>query len=241
MKNITLFAILILFLVNHVESFSDEFGLNFSASSTSIDAAINKLANIEFCCQEFQSGNGIGFGIGTFYLFNFSHEFGINFKMNYHSILSNLIFSDKQIINLTGIDTTGIIEHKLDFRTKQLNFGIGLNYFYDDFYFSLGMEFSNFLTMEINYIEKIIEPFDKGVFKDSGKRTRNEQNDNYSKTQFVYLPYLESGFYLQISNIHPIFISPNLSISYTLNDWLTDNSIKGLNWNLGLKFIYKKR
>lgn len=187
MKNITLALLLVLSVVtslraqaitdttreNHSESYVGGFGLLGENYHT---ANFQMLPGVPNCCPRFERGTDFGFSGGLTYGFRYQAPFFTELRVGYASHNALLSAEEPTTVIVNDQLTAGKFRHEVDA-------SIGTVQIAPLFGYRVSSQFNVFaglageLTLSNRYSQRelLIDPANRGVFKENGRRIRNEQ------------------------------------------------------------------
>jgi len=196
-------------------------------------ADFNKLPDVPNCCQNFQSGSGIGFGIGGFYEYPISNNISIGGILSFSS-LGGTLESDENIKVRIGDNLVdGVSTHSLESGLSYLQLNPYGLYKYGDINFTLGLNLGFSTIADYSQKEEISKPSNQGVFVDeetqqSLGRTRNVFDGEITDMSPMNLGInFGVGYLLPMNKSKTLMIEPNIKFNYGLNNIHSD-----LDWNV---------
>jgi len=205
-----------------------EYGFNLSYLVSNHFSDFKELNEKKNCCDnEFTQANGSGLAINLFYserLFSAYHwSIGLsyaNHRANFKSYETKPTF----ILQLNDIKDSKII-HNLE--TQMHNIGITPKIFWNYLDFNLGFSLDlNFLTnSNFSYYELLDEK--NGYTFENHSTERNFIEDEINNTNILLIePSLSFSYDIPLNNKFSYAISPEIKVSYLLNNIISNN-----NWN----------
>ncbi|MES2767294.1 MAG: hypothetical protein V4642_15570 [Bacteroidota bacterium] len=210
-------------------------GFNWNSHS----ADFKELPGVDNCCPLFESGEGTGFNAGI--LYEMRHYSGFTFGLRANYSVQNAVLKGTQEIDVIAQDTTqrGTFENSIaaQFSTFALE-PIAMYNPIGDFHVLAGMRLGFAATKNYSQKEVIIEP-QSGVFKENGKRIRNERSGEIPGANMFQAALLfgaTSEFPLNKNKT--IFIAPEIIVQIALNDIIsgTDWKANALRAGFSLKY-----
>jgi hypothetical protein len=201
-------------------------GYNFISVSNSAD--FQSLPGVPGCCDNFSEGSGSGSGIWlSLEALDFDY-LKIGITLGYSEINSDVVKYENELINVDGESFPGEFRHKIEFDSKIFTATVSaktnpLDWFFLDA--GLGMDF----PLRLNYknSEIITRPLDRGVFGDSGSRSRNlvdGELDNLSKN--IFFLRFGAGLELKASSNGNFIFAPGIFYHLPLNSSLDGIDLK---------------
>ena len=181
MKFIRIIILLIL-IIQYLDAndFYNKFGYFVGDIFNIHTATFNALPGVPNCCPSFQSGVGNSYYYGFFVevpgkYFNLSDNFSLQSRIAVSKLDATLIYNEETLINLTGIDEPGVIEHKLESEYLTIGLEPYINYYFSDrFKVSIGARISNLIRADYSQIETLIKPEGRGYFSEYGFHSRGK-------------------------------------------------------------------
>ncbi len=202
---------------------------------------------IATCCPRFESGTGLGFGSGVFFELPFPKILKIGLRGGFNSISADLIKDEFTTIIDNEELAQGKFEHYLN--TSIWNIGVspyltarlykGLNLF-------IGGHYSYTLKSDFDYVERLVQPENRGVFIDTRTRERNKHTGKIPLYSEIYgALFVGLSYELPINKERNLRLSPEISYYKGLTElafeknWTADI----LKFGLSLKYsaIPKKK
>ena len=193
------------------------------------------------CCPEWidGTGNGLTFGISSAMQIMDYTFLGIEANI----LIENASLSsiEQETINVAGEDYLGKFEHlaNLDF----LYFGLSpfITYQLPNFLvLKGGLNLNYLINSEFEQSETIIFPVDRGVFKDTKTRQRNQFDGkipNTNKINFGIFSSISYSFPMNKSN--SLTLNPEFSVFYQFNDLVDNYNFKKYGFKIGLNIIFE--
>ena len=200
-----------------------------------------KLPDVPNCCQGFTSGKGLGWSFGGVAEYPLNIDFMASLRLGIRSYGGIMTKNENVPIIIDGISKTGTIEHYLDINLAATGIEPEIKYrIFDELYIGLGAGLSLTSYSYFHQKEEIIDPPDKGTFKDS-TRIRNDFSGKL-KSANIFLASVNAGLsYNFIMNRRgSIIASPEIYYYYLLTP-----VISGIKWNIhsfmaGIAIKYKE-
>lgn len=217
-------------------------GINYFRSSDMHNVDFRTVNGNPSCCDNFKTGEGNSQGISLTGGFFPADNYGFNVYAGYNWSNGKITVSEDETINVDGQNFPGLIEHYIDFETSSFSIAAGASYnFYYDLFINTSLVYENIASNKYEQGERILVPSDKGVFKDTGTRYRNEVSgelDNINNSQIladIYLTYV-----LPMSSDGHLEMIPAAGIKFSFNDLITNKTWKrtlfyisvGINFNI---------
>lgn len=213
----------------HTVDFNEKFKSELKKDISYIDSTFNNFSK--------GSGDILSFNIDyNLRLFNdFYLNIGANIDYDYGEF--NFFFND--LINIDGEATEGLIADKIEYKLLNLSSFVGVKYnIYKKLNLRLLYNFSHSRTINFSSYEKIIKPENKGVFKQTGKKIRNEFEDTIS------LNHISNSISFGLDYLFPTTITSTLNlnpfvyINYDIDGLMSNQSWKKISLFYGLGIIY---
>lgn len=204
------------------------YGLSGSYDLVTHYANFKKFVDVNNCCIGFNNilGNGFTFGLTYDLPRDYVTEFQI--RADYSVFDGFFNAQEEQPVIVDGNTVNGKFEHQLYTKLNFLN--LNPNYSWKPYkdrrlFLHAGVNVSFLMTSYFSQKEVVIEPVDRGTFKEGG-RERNYYNGSIPSTNFLGFG-LDVGvsYELPMSKKKNLFLVPNLRFNYNLNN-ITD-----VNWN----------
>ncbi|MEJ5286211.1 MAG: OmpA family protein [Bacteroidota bacterium] len=207
-------------------------------------ADFNKLQNVPSCCPKYFNTLGIGWNVAILLHRDLSNDFALQVRAGFNS--EGATFLEREFIGNTSVkyetDPNQIVlvpvdvDHYLKAKILGVYFEPSLMYnFYENFWVSLGVNFSNLILRKVDQKETIVNP-DNITFID-GKKERNEYYDLDipEAKKFLFRPAI--GFSYDFELFENAYISPIVRFVIPLqNISNVDWKVSYLNFGLNARF-----
>jgi hypothetical protein len=200
---------------------------------------INSINDIPLCCESIKTGNSII--RGGMLSWRYSPYFYSQFVLSIGIIDSETYYSEfeEEDINVNGSLFPGIFNHNLTIESQKAMLAGGYEYnVWKKLFIGTSLALFYNHSQFYNYKEELVIPSDKGIFKDTGTRTRNkmsgedENNINAGiSLNFYYLFALNSS--------HSLYFSPEIRLSAGTSKILNNYTEYNFGYSIGIN-IHKK-
>jgi outer membrane protein OmpA-like peptidoglycan-associated protein len=189
------------------------------------------LTGIPTCCPLFDAGKGTGFTLGGFVEFPLPYKLTIGLRIGFSNLNGQLTKTESVPIRIDDKLDSGKFQHILNAYISDLGFEPYLSFkIYKELKIHAGGHIGFIMKKKYDYVEKLIEPIDRGVFVDSDTRTRNQLSGDIPKASGVYAGILVGiGYELPLNNTGSFRVSPELFYTIGMNDL-----VQGKSWKLDL-------
>ena len=218
----------------HSEQF---FSLFYDYRLSSDQISYDLLGNNISCCHEEAEALGTGFSINFDYKHRIYDLLYLGALTGYQEWHSRAVNDEFALISVNGEPYNGVFRHYLNSDFSTLNLFLYGEYFvYDKLSLMLGFGGNYYLNAEYDYIQKIIQPEDRGVFHETQKRSRNPRSGNYD-SEIDFAAQFRLKYLLRLNKEETFFLAPQ--ISYTRN-LRTSEYLKGKSEDIafGLGFVW---
>ncbi len=212
------------------------FNLNYDNYSTNI-----KNFGKPTCCPEWNSGTGRGFDIGALLYLTYTENLNLGIDIGFQSSSSTLRYVESEVINVAGEDFNGKFEHIANISYYQIQLRPSLIYdFYDELKIKTGIDLGYLFSPSFHQYEQITIPFDRGVFKDTKTRKRNEfSGDIGNGKSFQYGVFVSISYPLQLNLKNTIILNPLIEFNYNLSSIVADNKLTKYGIGLGFYILFE--
>lgn len=192
-------------------------GLN----SHSVD--FSKLLGTPNCCSGFETGSGIGLNIGMIFQYPITKSFELDFRASILDLGADLISTQQiPISDLDNSNSTDIAETEHLIATNISSFGlnVGVNYYPIQYLYLHGGAFVGLLLNgDFEQEERLTRPSNRGVFKDTGTRKRNEISGEIPELNGLstFLNF-GVGYSLLLNERGTFLLVPEVSINIGMNN-----------------------
>lgn len=224
--------------VSHLK-YDYEISSGYSYYNSNLYTSIETINNYTFCCDQIKTGSSIGRSFEI--LFKYSPEFYSQYEISFSYSKDFLKFSEleDEEITVNGTYYPGIFDHKLDMDLQIFQFGLGYNYnFIKAFYLGASAKFSFIENDFYNYSEEIVIPSDRGVFKETGTRSRNEISGKAGNS-LAYGVQIKAYYLFPLNSNHNLYFIPEIFLGYKNFKILSDEQLSQLIYGLGINISYK--
>ncbi len=197
------------------------------------------LQETQNCCSDYNEISGNSFGAGLQYYYPLNSNWSLRLGIGFYGNNLELRNVEAEMINVGGELFNGQFEHILsvDYSNYFTQVTAGYN-IYKNLTIVAGGKLLINKTLEYNQYEKIIMPEDRGVFVDTGTRTRNEFTGEISTMNRI-IPVITIGvlYGLPLNKNKSAILSPEISFESNLNSLLRDQKLRDSkltdsDWNL---------
>lgn len=221
--------------------FSAYFGLQMNYHHTSF----NTLPNVQSCCPEYKDGKGLGGAFGLTYELQLPYSMFIGLSAGL-SDQSGLLetFESKDVRDGNSL-IKAKISHKIDVKHQDV-FAEPFLVFnpFGNLELVLGAHLGYVIKKEFHQTESIVEPTDKGVFSDNGKRTRNDTTGIIPNASTIHNGVtIGIQYNLNLNEYGTLLLVPYVSYMFGLSEYITDSKwlAEGNTWKsdalrFGLQF-----
>lgn len=242
MKKLLIYIVLFTFSWTSSKAFDNPklgfFGnLNYNLYSTDF----TNLPEIPNCCPQFSTGYGYGSYFGGLLQFDLFQKSSFIFKLGLNdksALLSNI---EKETLNFDGTAVDGEFEHRLDFSIKYLQSEFLFKTKFDEFNIvpAIGFAVGYNVSGSVDQVEEIVKPDDRGVFVDSGKRTRNKYTGTIPDLRNLSLAFVsEIAFDLPLNSDGSSVLSPYIGVDISLIAPIPDYDWLIVSGRLGMQVIF---
>lgn len=192
-------------------------GLN----SHSVD--FSKLIGTPNCCSGFESGTGIGLNIGMVFQYPITAKLELDLRASFLDLGADLISNQK--IPISDIDNPNSIdfaetEHLISASIKSFGLGVGVNYYPLQYLYVHGGGYVGYLVNgNFDQEERLTQPSNRGVFKDTGTRKRNQIKGEIPELNSLstFLNF-GVGYSLLLNDRGTFLLVPEISFNFGLNN-----------------------
>lgn len=197
------------------------------------------IENLNYCCPQFEDGSGFAWEVGLYFEYPLNKYLAISLRPSIRDISGILEFQeDLEEVNVNGVPQRGTSSHFLE--TSLLTGGFSLFLDFEPFYhlnISSGIRYAALLTADFDYYERITRPVN-AIFKEEGRKTRNEQSDEFTNTQSLLSLEFSMSYSIPLDDLHKNLIIPEFYYSYGLTDILSNSEWKVNYWCLGIGYRF---
>jgi len=194
---------------------------NTSINSHSPDFA--KLIGTPNCCSGFESGTGIGLNIGMIFQYPITENLELDLRASVLDLGADLIST--QQIPISNLDNSNIgdiaeTEHLISTSISSFGVNAGLNYYPIQYLYIHGGGYLGYLiTGHFEQEERLTLPSNRGVFKDTGTRKRNEiQGDIPELNSLSAFLNIGIGYSLLLNERGTFLLVPEIGFNIGLNN-----------------------
>lgn len=200
-------------------------GLSGLIGLNSHNPDFNSLGDIPCCSPNFSTGTGFGINVGFIYQYPISQKFELNAKINYRGLGGDLTSEERlpieseEVINANENDIA-VIDHIIISNISTLGVSFELNYYLlEKFYLKSGFEIGYLINTEYEQEERLVQPTNRGVFKDTQTRIRNQFNGEIpNSSTFITFLNLGVGYNLPLNERQSFVLAPEINFSLALNN-----------------------
>lgn len=220
------------------DEYSEQFFSLFSDYRLSSDQiSYDLLGDNISCCHEKAEAIGTGFSINFDYKYRVYDLLYLGAFTGYQEWHSRAINDEYALISVNGEPYNGVFRHYLnsDFSTLNL-FLYGEYFLYDKLSLMLGFGGYYYLNAEYDYIQKIVQPEDRGVFHETQMKSRNPRSGNFD-SDLDFAAQIKLKYLLRLNKEETFFLAPQVSYSRNIR---TSKYLKGKSEDItfGLGFVW---
>lgn len=218
------------------------YGANFGLGMNLHSAMFKGLPGVPSCCPNYTSANGISPYFGLFYQKDFSDNFYIGANLGYNSINGDFLVEEANLVAINNEVVNGVSEHSLKTSFGTINFSPYISYKIDDNLFvKLGLSLMIPISKSYEQKEELKSPSEKGVFYDpksnTKSRTRNVSSGDIIDVASTFMSLNVGVSYdLPLNTQKTSFLSPELSFSYGMTNYVKDLEWKSSAIKLGVNY-----
>lgn len=182
-----------------------------------------KLIGTPNCCSGFESGTGIGLNIGMVFQYPVTTKLELDLRASFLDLGADLISTQK--IPISNLDNPNSIdfaetEHLISVNLKSFGVSAGVNYYPLQYLYIHGGGFVGFLVNgKFDQEERLTKPSNRGVFKDTGTRKRNQiQGEIPELNSLSTFLNFGVGYSLLLNDRGTFLLVPEISFNYGLNN-----------------------
>lgn len=234
---ILIFCSQILYSTNNDKIKLYEYGFNISYLSLNHFADFKELNEVKNCCPSFSNANGNGISLGLFYSEKLFSRY--NWSLGLSLQQSNGIFLDSETLPSFNFETNDIknAEIKYSLQSESIILGLNPNIFfnYNDFNISFGLNFNFQLLSQFSYYSNLNTL--PGYTFANNEIKRNNITGNINNINLILLePVFSISYDIPLNNTFTYSISPEIKVSYLLNNVISDNKWKYFSIYFGFSF-----
>jgi|GEM_PF-2722044 len=249
-----MYKILIIFILFTYQALPSEFantqsfGVYFFAGNSFHTVDFNEkfksdlkddLAYIDSTFNNFNKGSGDILSFNIDYNLRIFNDFYLNIGANIDYDYGEFNFFFNDLININGVATEGLIADKIEYKLLNLSSFMGVKYnIYKKLNLRLLYNLSHSRTIDFSSYEKIIKPENKGVFKQTGKKIRNEFIDTISLNQISSSLSFGIDYLFPTSVSSKLNLNPFVYVNYDLDGLMPTQTWNRINLFYGLGIIY---
>lgn len=241
--------LILLFNICFLDSFSQEeirkrsfelgaFGF-IGSSNFNANLDDERVEEFDCCNPTFKSGDGFVWEVGLYLEQPLNKFFALAARPSIRDLGGELVYIEKEVVNVTGVPQNGEFTHTLDF--DNISPGLSLLLDFEPIYmfsFSFGARYSLILDIPYKYSERITKP-STAIIRETGTKTRNEQSGNFNDLNPGYLS-LEGGisYSFSIDELDRKMITAELFYSHGMTNLLSDLDWKVNIFGFGLAYRF---
>ncbi len=215
-------------------------GLYFNTHFDSYNTTIKNFGK-PTCCPEWNSGAGRSFDLGGLFYYKYLQELLFGLDIGFQTSNGKLSFVENEVINVGGTDFDGKFEHIANISYFQISLSPSIIYYLDDYFrVRTGINFAYLLNPEFKQYEEIIYPLDRGVFKDTKTRKRNEfSGEIQNSNPFQFGVFLSVSYPFQLNNKNTISLNPEIIFNYYLSNIVSDYKFSKYGIGVGFYILFE--
>ncbi|MCX6155205.1 MAG: OmpA family protein [Candidatus Kapabacteria bacterium] len=206
------------------------------------DVSFHSLPGVPSCCPMFETGKGNGYALGGLVEYPFWQYLNVSLRLEYKNLKNTLTSEESLIIRLGNDSAKAISEHKIESDISLFGIQPYINFIVlDPLNIFIGLDMSYNLGMKYHQIETLIKPTDKGVFPETGTRTRFDQSGDVQSVKTMQSSiFVGANLQVPVNSERNVFIVPEIVYAYPnasifdVGHW----KISSLHLGLGLQYRY---
>jgi outer membrane protein OmpA-like peptidoglycan-associated protein len=226
---------------NKLES---KFGLYFGYQLNSHLVGFDSLTSINTCCTKYTDGSGGGVYLGILYEFELPNNLSTGFRIGASTLSGELTGLDSSEVIVNDNLQQGVSKHIL--KNDLFDFGIEPYITYNSdfgFDFTIGGRLGAYVINRYAYVERLVEPENRGVFADNGRRDRNEEAADWQETTIYggILGRIDYDFILTEDS--SFTIAPEVSYYLGMTDVIErhDWKINSMKFGISINYLPKEK
>ncbi len=203
-------------------------------------AKFTQLPGIPDCCPQYDGGKGTGFAMGGFFEFPFYNNLSTGLRFGYSKLDADFVSFENKPVKIDNKIVNGKMEHSLKTSVSMISVTAYVNYnLFGGFSLYAGPVAGYYHLGLFSLKESIVEPADRGVFVENGKRTRNEREGEIPRMADVYAGLsFGAGYKLPMNSKGSLFIEPEFRYTLGLSDLVNTYNWKISTISAGISFSY---
>ena len=231
----------ILLLLSPISQGTSEIGTNLEFGYSSENLTSNSSVFENYFYNSDANGIGSLNGINLYYNYFITSNIYLGIESNYLVYNSELIKTEKELININGEESEGEFEHVTELDSKRLLSALNIGYnLHKNLYFSFGLTYNNNISeTSISSLEQISKPENAGVFIEEQSRIRDVRDTNIVDLSPVFglMPSLILKYPMNSNN--SLFLNGRVSYHHNLTSFNNDDIYWNSNsflLNLGISY-----
>lgn len=198
-------------------------GIFGATSLNSHSPDFSKLIGTPNCCSGFNSGSGIGLNIGMIFQYPINKKLELDLRASVLDLGADLISTQQIPISDLDNSNSGDIaetEHLISTSISTMGLNAGINYYPIQYLYIHGGGFLGYNAHgEFEQEERLTRPSNRGVFKDTGTRKRNEIQDDIPEfSNLSTFLNFGVGYSLLLNERGTFLLIPEISFNFGLNN-----------------------
>jgi outer membrane protein OmpA-like peptidoglycan-associated protein len=203
-------------------------------------ASFSELPGVPNCCPLFEEGDGGGYSIGLTYDLPMPWDLWAGLRVGYTTLGAELTETENDFVRIGDEVVTGQFEHLIDASFAGISFEpyISYNAIYG-LYVNVGGHINFLLAKTYEQQETIAQPSDRGVFVDTGTRTRNQSSGDLQQTESIYAAIWGGANYeLPLNKNNTLLLVPAADYAIGMTDFIKTKEWKAsyFRMSLGIKY-----
>lgn len=223
-----------------------QYGFETNFAYNSYPSSFSKLVGVPNCCPSFNDTDGFNYGIGLVFEYYFSN-LGLYSNLSYNNFEGKFLQREAELFSVNYEPVWGTFNHHLNFEISALDLELGVKYQLNRYSLGIGLITSLPISSNFYQYESINVPNKNIFFLDSngnntGKNIRNELRGNITELSSILLsPTINFSYDFPLSTNQRIIFSPEISLTYQLNNFVEDLSWKKYQLKLSLNLLFNNK
>ncbi len=216
------------------------YGIYAGANWNFHSADFRALPGVPNCCPRFGDDNGWSFGFGILYEYPFTQAMSIGARLGYSRLDATLRTIEGTTVIVGNETVRGEFEHSMTASIATLGLEPLLVFRHlDPLMVYIGGRASVVPLRSYEQSETLIKPEDYGVFKETGRRKRNESSGTIPRAQSGHLA-LTGGMHVRLpmNRNGTLFLAPEVFFTYTLSPIVADLDWSAHTIRIGAALLY---
>ncbi len=224
------------------ESTGRQYGLYGGYLLGSQSASFGKLDSVPSCCPNYTGGSGSGFAVGALANYKLTNSLVAGLRLGFSFLSSKMTSSSTTYIRIDNAPYTARFDYVMKSKVSDIGFEPTLT-FYPISWLGLdvGARLGFVLQRDYEQYEELVDPANRGVFAETGRRRRNEYSGQVTEPSYTYGSLLV-GLHAKAFRLgRYVEVWPELTYSFGMTNISTKVDWKNSYLRAGVSIVFDEK